>query len=310
MPLLLEIVSDHKDILGGDCVREFRENGGTIGRSLQNDWILPDPDHFISGQHAAIDFKSGSYYLVDTSTNGVFVNDEEQPIGGGNPRRLFDGDTLRMGEFEFRVTLDEGENLDMPPSEARTVIPGEVERLVSEEVAKTGVTLLDEEEMTGDQEFATALFGSDAVTDDAAESNGQVNDQPNPFAPAPSQKDQKHADVAKLLDAFMRGLEISRADLHPTTDPYEVMENAGKVLKEFVDGTSDLLARRGGVKAMFRLDQTTVMPKHNNPLKVAAMEQVAGIEVVERVALQTESNPHNVRYLKTKAGKLGHMLDD
>ncbi len=48
----------------------------------------------------------------------------------------------------------------------------------------------------------------------------------------------------------------------------------------------------------------------NNPLKVAAMEQVAGIEVVERVALQTESNPHNVRYLKTKAGKLGHMLDD
>ncbi len=48
----------------------------------------------------------------------------------------------------------------------------------------------------------------------------------------------------------------------------------------------------------------------NNPLKVAAMEQVAGVEVVERVSLQTESNPHNARYLKTKAGKLGHMLDD
>ncbi len=48
----------------------------------------------------------------------------------------------------------------------------------------------------------------------------------------------------------------------------------------------------------------------NNPLKVTAMAQVAGIEVVERVSLQTEKNPHNTRYLNTKAGKLGHMLDD
>ena len=105
MPLLLEVISDHQEILGSDRVREFREDGGTIGRSLENDWILPDPDHFLSGSHAAIDFKAGSFYLVDTSTNGVFVNDEETPIGKGNPRRLFDGDRLKMGEFEFAIAL-------------------------------------------------------------------------------------------------------------------------------------------------------------------------------------------------------------
>ncbi len=269
MPLLLEVISDHQEILGSDRVREFREDGGTIGRSLENDWILPDPDHFLSGSHAAIDFKAGSFYLVDTSTNGVFVNDEETPIGKGNPRRLFNGDRLRMGEFEFRVTLDEGESLAMPPPEPMTVVPDHVERLVSEEEFKTGVTLLDEEEMTGDEEFENALFGSTVTEHEDKGSNGRMNDQPNPFAPAPSKEEKQRVDFVKLLDAFMRGLEISRADLHPQTDPYEVMENAGRVLKEFVDGTSDLLARRGGVKAMFRLDQTTVMPKHNNPLKLA-----------------------------------------
>ncbi len=47
MALHLEIISEHREIVGDDAVREFTEDGGTIGRSLQNDWILPDPDKFI-----------------------------------------------------------------------------------------------------------------------------------------------------------------------------------------------------------------------------------------------------------------------
>jgi predicted component of type VI protein secretion system len=270
MPLLLEIISDHKDILGSDCVREYRENGGTIGRSLENDWILPDPDQFISSRHATIDFKAGAYYLADVSTNGIFVNDEDEPLGKGKPRRLFNGDRLRMGNFEFLVTLDEGESLAMPPPEPMTVVPDHVERLVSEESIKTGIELLDEEEMTGDEEFEQALFGEEAAAQQGSQKgNGKMDDQPNPFAPAPTKKENQRVDLERLLDAFMRGLDISRADIHPSTDPFMVMENAGRVLKEFVDGTSELLTRRGGVKAMFRLDQTTVLPKHNNPLKLA-----------------------------------------
>ncbi len=56
MALQLEIVSKHRDIVGDDAVRVFSETGGTIGRSLHNDWILPDPDRYISGRHATIDF--------------------------------------------------------------------------------------------------------------------------------------------------------------------------------------------------------------------------------------------------------------
>ncbi len=114
MPLQLKIVSEHRDLVGDDAERVFHEEGGTIGRSLENDWILPDPDRYISGRHATIDFKGGIYYLLDTSSNGVYMNDEMEPIGKGNPRRLFNGDRMRMGDFEFTVTVDSGESLVMP----------------------------------------------------------------------------------------------------------------------------------------------------------------------------------------------------
>ena len=47
----------------------------------------------------------------------------------------------------------------------------------------------------------------------------------------------------------------------------------------------------------------------NNPRKVAALKDL-GIDVVDRVPLQADSNPHNVKYLTTKAGKLGHLFKD
>ncbi|MCX2982780.1 GTP cyclohydrolase II [Halieaceae bacterium IMCC14734] len=46
----------------------------------------------------------------------------------------------------------------------------------------------------------------------------------------------------------------------------------------------------------------------NNPRKVAALEKI-GVDVVERLSLETPSNPHNEHYLATKAGKLGHLME-
>ena len=45
----------------------------------------------------------------------------------------------------------------------------------------------------------------------------------------------------------------------------------------------------------------------NNPRKVKALQD-QGIAVVERVPLHEGDNPHNAKYLATKAGKLGHMM--
>ncbi|MFK8049193.1 MAG: GTP cyclohydrolase II [Halioglobus sp.] len=55
------------------------------------------------------------------------------------------------------------------------------------------------------------------------------------------------------------------------------------------------------------LDIDSVRLMTNNPRKVNALEEL-GVKVVERIALETGRNPHNEKYLETKAGKLGHML--
>ena len=47
----------------------------------------------------------------------------------------------------------------------------------------------------------------------------------------------------------------------------------------------------------------------NNPKKVTGLDGY-GLEIVERVPLQTKPNPFNRRYLETKRSKLGHLLLD
>jgi predicted component of type VI protein secretion system len=266
MPLQLKVISEHKELLGEDYVREFNAEGGTIGRSLDNDWILPDPDHYISGKHATVDFQSGAYYLADISTNGVYVNDADEPLGRGNPRRLFDGDRIRMGDFKFVVTLDEGQDLAMQADPPASVMPDHAEQLVPEEALKSIIQLLDEEEITGDAAFKSTLFGGPAEEAPVEETSEEVDDQARPAAPP---KPPKEPAPAELLDALLEAAGISRSEIHPSVDPVEVMRNAGQVLGEFIAGTTALLISRTTLKSMFSLDQTTVQARHNNPLKLS-----------------------------------------
>ena len=46
----------------------------------------------------------------------------------------------------------------------------------------------------------------------------------------------------------------------------------------------------------------------NNPAKRAGLEGY-GLEVVERIPLETEPNEFNIRYLDTKRRRMGHLLD-
>ena len=268
MPLELKIVSEHAELVGDDAVREFHDGGGTIGRSLQNDWILPDPDRYISGRHAAIDFKGGIYYLIDTSSNGVYINDEMEPIGKGNPRRLFNGDKLRMGDFRFRVSIDSGESLVMPLEKAASVATDNDEQFVDEVSLRTGVKLLDEEEITGDEEFQSTLFGDGRKTETEAEPEAAPEPEPELEIPAaPSAAKPLEVTAEDLFDSFLDGLGINRVELHPSVNRPEMMLTAGQVLREFVKGATQLLSNRANLKNTFRLDQTTVLPRHNNPMK-------------------------------------------
>src|SRR6202453_1963711 len=119
MALRLRIVSEHASRLGQQASKVFGVHGGTIGRGTDNEWILPDPERYLSGKHARIDFRAGTYVLVDTSSNGTYVNGAQVPLGKYHDYQLKDGDYVRLGEYELLVSIDKSN--DFPPDESAIV---------------------------------------------------------------------------------------------------------------------------------------------------------------------------------------------
>jgi type VI secretion system protein len=119
MTLRLSVVSEHGIRLGALSTKVFGVHGGSIGRSTDNEWILPDPERYLSGKHARIDVRAGSYVLVDTSSNGTYVNGAQVPLGKYHDYSLKDGDYVRLGEYELLVSIDK--NNDFPPDHSAIV---------------------------------------------------------------------------------------------------------------------------------------------------------------------------------------------
>ena len=95
-------------LLGDRSSVVFAVDGGTIGRSADNDWVLPDPLRYVSAHHARVSSRGGQYYLEDLSTNGVFVNDDEQAArqGVSAGHLLKNGDLIRMGDYQIVAALE------------------------------------------------------------------------------------------------------------------------------------------------------------------------------------------------------------
>lgn len=104
--------------------RSLSEGILRIGREPDNDWVLEDEARLISRHHCTITAQAGLFTLIDTSNNGVFVNDGERPLGRGNSVILSAGDRLHLGELTLEAAmtsrLDETDAFAalLPPSAA------------------------------------------------------------------------------------------------------------------------------------------------------------------------------------------------
>ena len=85
-------------------MREVQGGEYSIGRGAENDWVLHDPERFLSKQHCVLAFRSGGWQIADLSTNGTFLNRDSDPIGR-TTRDLNDGDRLRLGPYEIEVRV-------------------------------------------------------------------------------------------------------------------------------------------------------------------------------------------------------------
>ncbi|MCS6777408.1 MAG: bifunctional 3,4-dihydroxy-2-butanone-4-phosphate synthase/GTP cyclohydrolase II [Chloroherpetonaceae bacterium] len=90
---------------------------------------------------------------------------------------------------------------------------------------------------------------------------------------------------------------------------YELQEKGADTVQanELLGFKPDLRDYGIGAQVMVDLGLKKIRFMTNNPKKVAALEGY-GLEIVEWVPLPVAPNPHNLRYLQTKAQKMGHLL--
>ncbi|MBZ9702884.1 MULTISPECIES: type VI secretion system-associated FHA domain protein TagH [unclassified Mesorhizobium] len=89
------------------AVRQTRLDEGelVIGRSADAGWQIDDPDMFVSRAHCKISGGRDGYFVTDTSSSGLFINDSDSPLGPGKSARLQSGMRLRLGDYVVCVDL-------------------------------------------------------------------------------------------------------------------------------------------------------------------------------------------------------------
>lgn len=95
-----------------------------------------------------------------------------------------------------------------------------------------------------------------------------------PLAVPPAQQPHTPAPAgADLMSAFLAGAGLS--DMPPPTDPQALMGEIGATFRAMVSGLRQALIARATIKGEFRIEQTIIRARGNNPLKFSAHDEDA-----------------------------------
>ncbi len=109
---------------------------------------------------------------------------------------------------------------------------------------------------------------------------------------------------------YIRGHEGRAIGLTHKLQAYELQDQGRDTVEANLELGFAADQREYGIGAQILTDLgvRTMRLLTNNPDKRAGLEG-HGLSIVERIPLETEPTPHNIGYLRTKAEKLGHLLD-
>lgn len=111
-----------------DKMKALSTGSISIGRGPGNDWVLPDPDRSLSKTHCTIMERNGRFILVDSSTNGIFINGASQATERDSQTVLNHGDKLTLGDYTIAVSAINDGSLSAPDPDLgmdyRPVSPG------------------------------------------------------------------------------------------------------------------------------------------------------------------------------------------
>lgn len=269
MALRLEVLSDHSKFLGEAASIVIGVGGGSFGRAHDNDWVLPDPQRYLSGHHGRIHFRQGAFYLEDLSTNGVYVNGATLPVSRTGPHAIKDGDVLRFGEYEVRAHVDVVEASNATSSLLKPTGTGtSVERVTPVRVGGAqddlGASLNFDALLHADGgggEFTPLPIGarSDATAARLQRLRAAARARLEGHAP-------QLQDLRSSLQAFCRGAGVDAAKLPPDAE-LRLLHLAGQLFREVLLGLQDLARERAEFQNRHRVDAPeTATPATDAPM--------------------------------------------
>jgi type VI secretion system protein len=281
MALRLRVVSEHRRLLGERSSIVFDAGGGSIGRSADNDWILPDPLRYISAHHARVQFRDGQYFLEDLSTNGSYVNDDERPLAAYGPYALKHGDVLRFGEYQVIVAVEAAEEL---PPENRSADISVVRNTGRATQSDIGASLNLDELLVADTSASDSFGPVDAygqktsvspasayesLVDDEEDDSEALARRIEKLAKAAARERKNGAagpalyDVHTGLQAFCRGAGVD-AERLPGDAQTRLLHLAGQLFREALLGVKDLERFQHDERNRFRIE-LPVDPEDSRP---------------------------------------------
>jgi 3,4-dihydroxy 2-butanone 4-phosphate synthase/GTP cyclohydrolase II len=127
---------------------------------------------------------------------------------------------------------------------------------------------------------------------------------------------QLEAAIRRIADdglgvvVYLRGHEGRGIGLGSKIQAYSLQEQGHDTVDANLHLGFPVDSREYGIGAQILVDLgiTTMRLLTNNPTKRGGLEGF-GLEIVERLPLQPQANPENIRYLRTKRERLGHLLE-
>jgi predicted component of type VI protein secretion system len=224
----------------------FDQRGGTVGRSDNATFTLPDPERRISRVQAKVLYTDEGYWVENSSAASPVLHNGRL-LGAGMRVLLQANDELRIGGYSLSISFEDNVS-SATILRGRTVVPGY------------------------DAPTAPKVPGAWVKGPPGEAATAERRPLPSPVTAPPVTK-AASGSVDALWNAFMTG-----AGLEPSAAPHispEIMSSIGAMLRIAVGGIHRLVAMRALAKDEMQTDMTLIKGRDNNPLKFAPDAAVA-----------------------------------
>lgn len=238
---------------------DFQPPGGTIGRSIDNDLVLPDEERAISRLQALVHIAAtGECRLTNRgSVTSVVLNGE--PLARGSQVELHHGDTLGIGEYEINVS-DPSQAVSPPPATPDLLaLFGAEDQSDSDPLGMHDADLLAHHD-------AVRAAGDAASSLAHKHSSARLDIDPLPHTAREASGEAHAGHEEKLLRALLEGMGLDASQ--GTALSEDDMRMTGRMLSLFSQGTVALLSSRSILKRGVKADMTMILNEANNPFKI------------------------------------------